>query len=524
MRESQTSQAIEAEFQIHKTSKELFNSNVETEQLSKTGKGSNKTLQGSHVLSLEVVPRRPEAQPPLIRENANLSPSRSKIQIKKRPKKAQHQIQAIKDKITKSKMSMMSQFPHLAKGTKVQEDTKLKKFKGWKGLDSSSSSGDEEADDLRRDLESEQDRRVRQSVPERPPQLTRGTEESRNVFVTKIRRDETKGFEFENNPMMEVKLRNMTEMSMFDNLQSNMFGHAAAKRQSESRLEKGGRVAETKMRLIENIQKAVEQETLLDVSFSQGGRATRRTGESTNQRNRSLPAGSCSMNATERKSGLSHEYYCPSAGMGMTATSNMKYASSSGQMKKLHTNRNGSLQAVNALASKTYQLKQSHLPPISASQSKHGDATTKHAALEYYGNEPDDPAAVGMNQDLYDANGLDFFVTEQRGPVPPTLFTRVHKAPQSLLLSKSSVMPGTDFVNEDLLHFYPPNLPQQRGKEKQNQIFGTKSLKKEFGYFKQLQNRHEGAISKVEVAAEAGAAGKDESRVTMATEKTAIRQ
>jgi hypothetical protein len=42
--------------------------------------------------------------------------------------------------------------------------------------------------------------------------------------MTKLRRGKNGGFEFENNPMMEVKLRNMTEMSMFDNLQSNMFG------------------------------------------------------------------------------------------------------------------------------------------------------------------------------------------------------------------------------------------------------------------------------------------------------------
>lgn len=57
-----------------------------------------------------------------------------------------------------------------------------------------------------------------------------------------------------------------------------------------------------------------------------------------------------------------------------------------------------------------------------------------------------------------------------------------------------------DFVNEDLFYMYPMDENELRRQEKQNKIFGTKSLKKEYGYFKQLEKQKEKGVLKVELA------------------------
>jgi hypothetical protein len=284
------------------------------------------------------------------------------------------------------------------------------------------------------------------------------------------------------------------------------------------------KVAVTKLRLIENIQKAVEQETLKDVSFSYENNVTKRTGETTNLRNLSIPAGSNSVDTTERQSGFSQEYQHPSV---ETRTSGL-HTQAGSYMKKINTNRNNSqgLKAVFGIASKTQMGNQ--LPPISGSRSK----LTRNLPLEQGANQVSAPD-INMNQDLFDQHTFDALFMEQRGPVPPTSFKQIQKAPQSLLLNKSSVAPGQDFVKEELLHYYPANLNEQRSKEKQDLIFGVKSLKKEYGYFKQLEMRQSEnngepgqlpGVFRIEVAHESLDASKLQSNMTIATEKTFIKE
>lgn len=45
---------------------------------------------------------------------------------------------------------------------------------------------------------------------------------NRNLFISKVKKQSK--FEFENNRMMDEKLRNITEMGMVESLENNMFG------------------------------------------------------------------------------------------------------------------------------------------------------------------------------------------------------------------------------------------------------------------------------------------------------------
>jgi hypothetical protein len=78
------------------------------------------------------------------------------------------------------------------------------------------------------------------------------TIEEKNLFVSKLKKDKNNEFEFENNRMMDVKLRNITEMGMVESLENNMFGFNSQNRcVSQDNTERLSNINKnTKMKLI----------------------------------------------------------------------------------------------------------------------------------------------------------------------------------------------------------------------------------------------------------------------------------